>query len=76
MCRELSLKMLKIITSCLFCITLLNSKSFAAPMESKAAKVKVDDVAFYKLGTYSEFLKHSLPMCFLDQNLTKNFNYT
>lgn len=49
--------MLKIEVRFLLLIILINYKTSAGPLKSKAAKVIVDDVAFYKLGTYREFIK-------------------
>jgi len=50
--------MLKIITTCLFCITLLNFTACAEPtqLEPEALTDIVNDVAFYKIGTYSKFI--------------------
>jgi hypothetical protein len=46
--------MLKIIVSCLFYITFLNSKGCTAPLELELEGQTdiIDDVAFYKIGTY------------------------
>jgi len=54
--EEHSLKMLKIILTCFFCIILLNSKAWAAPLELEAQTDIIDDVAFYKIGTYSKLI--------------------
>lgn len=49
--------MLKIEVRFLLFMILINYKTSAGPLKSKAAKVIVDDVAFYKLGTYRKFTK-------------------